>query len=211
MNVINLYKDLGFDPNLIGGLPVIAELDQVLLEKREMSANYMNIKKEEYFEEFDENKSNENLKLRIMRANYDIVSSELEKLEVKNQKLEGQLLKMKENKVNRLSSSEKENGILKATIEEIEKFMKLFEDCDKINNELVIKIVQLEAAVDSNGKDKQGKGNATVTNQSSFEELKVVLKKDLEEKEKALENAKSDAEDLREGFNKNKYQCTRSS
>ena len=99
-------------------------------------------------------------------------------------------MKMKENKVNRLSSSEKENGILKATIEEIEKFMKLFEDCDKINNELVIKIVQLEAAVDSNGKDKQGKGNATVTNQSSFKELKVVLKKDLEEKEKALENAK---------------------
>jgi len=197
LNVINLYKDLGFDPNLMGGLPVIAELDQVLLEKREMSANHMNIKKEEYFEEFDENKSNENLTLRIMRANYDKVSSELEKLEVKNQKLEGQLLKMKENKVNRLSSSEKENGILKATIEEIEKFMKLFEDCDKINNELVIKIVQLEAAVDSNGKDKQGKGNATVTNQSSFEELKVVLKKDLEEKEKALENAKSDAEDLR--------------
>jgi len=362
LNVINLYKDLGFDPNLMGGLPVIAELDQVLLEKKEMSVNHMNIKKEEYFEEFDENKSNENLTLRIMRANYDKVSSELEKLEVKNQKLEGQLLKMKENEVNRLSSSEKENGILKATIEEIEKFKKLFEDCEvqrdenlnklkitekrncelkqlnsinklkvnalltdqsrlenemsnlcdsnktfkkenfelkdlnqtlkkeneaigicnkelnkkidvlnkkiddlmkennskekkpdlheheallddfekiscekmeledriihfkemnqknqqkivelkeeiddlsddkdkitDINKELVIKIVQIEAAVDSKGKNKQGKGNATVTNQSSVEELKV-LKKDLEEKEKALENAKSDVEDLR--------------
>ena len=124
----------------MGGLPVIAELDQVLLEKREMSANHMNIKKEEYFEEFDENKSNENLTLRIMRANYDKVSSELEKLEVKNQKLEGQLLKMKENEVNRLSSSEKENGILKATIEEIEKFKKLFEDCEVQRNENLNKL-----------------------------------------------------------------------
>jgi len=350
LNVINLYKDLGFDPNLMGGLPVIAELDQVLLEKRETSANHMDIKKEEYFEE-----SNEKLTLRIMRANYDKVSSELEKLEVTNQKLEGQLLKMKENEVNRLSSSEKENGIVKATIEEIEKFKKLFEDCEvqrnenmnklkitekrncelkqlnsisklkvnalladqsrlenemsnlsdsnqtykkenfelkdlnqtlkkeneaigignkelnkkidvlnkkiddlmkennskekktdfedfekiscekmeledrithfkemnqksqqkivelkeeiddlsddkdkitDINKELVIKIVRLEATLDSKGKDKQGKGNANVSYQSSVEELKV-LKKDLEEKEKALKNAKSDAEDLR--------------
>ena len=135
MNVINLYKDLGFDPNLMGGLPVIAELDQVLLEKREMSANHMDIKKEEYFEE-----SNEKLTLRIMRANYDKVSSELEKLEVTNQKLEGQLLKMKENEVNRLSSSEKENGIVKATIEEIEKFKKLFEDCEVQRNENMNKL-----------------------------------------------------------------------
>ena len=75
----------------------------------------------------------------------------------------------------------------------------LSDDKDKItdiNKELVIKIVQIEAAVDSKGKNKQGKGNAIVTNQSSVEELKV-LKKDLEEKEKALENAKSDVEDLR--------------
>merc|ERR1719342_122327 len=139
LNIINLYKDLGFDPNLIGGLPVIAELDQVPLEKKDLSVDQINTKKEEYFEECDVNvnESNEDLTLGIMRTNYDKVSVELKKLEVKNQVLEEQLLKMKEAEVNRLSSAEREISKCKATLEEKEKIL---EDSEALKNEYLKKL-----------------------------------------------------------------------
>ena len=55
----------------MGGLPNIAELDQVPLEMEDLSVGHMHIKKEEYFEEFDLNANNSNEDLRILRANYD--------------------------------------------------------------------------------------------------------------------------------------------
>merc|ERR1719447_1931038 len=139
LNIINLYKDLGFEPNLMGGLPVIAELDQVPLEKSDLSVDYINIKKEEYFEECDVNvnESNKDLALGIMRTDYDKVSVELKKLEVKNQVLEELLLKMKEVEVNRLSSAEREISKYKETLEEKEK---LLEDSEVQKNEYLKKL-----------------------------------------------------------------------
>merc|ERR1712029_1279482 len=99
--------------------------DQVPLEKNDQFVDHINIKKEEYFEECDVNVSKEDLTLEIMKTNYDKVSVELEKLEVKNKALEGQLVKMEEDEAYRLSSAERENSRYKATLEENVKFEKL--------------------------------------------------------------------------------------
>jgi len=136
LNIIHLYKDLGFEPNLLGGLPNIAELDQVPLEMEDLSVGHMHIKKEEYFEEFDLNANNSNEDLRILRTNYDKVLSELENLEVKNHELEEQLFKIREDEA---SSAVSENGKCKENIEEKEKFKKLFEDSEAIKKELLMK------------------------------------------------------------------------
>jgi len=138
-NITNLYKDLGFEPNLMGGLPVVAELDQIPLEKNDLSVDHIDIKKEEYFEECDVNvnESNKDLTLGIMRTDYDKVSEELIKLEVKNQVLEEMLLKMKEAEVNRLSSAEREVIKCKVNLEEKEK---LLEDSEVQKNKYLKKL-----------------------------------------------------------------------
>ena len=154
----------------MGGLPVIADLDQVPLEKSDLSVDHKNIKKEEYFEECDKNVnvSNEDMTLGILRTNYDKVSVELEKLEVKNKALEEQLVKMKEDEANRLSSAEREISKYKATLEEKVKFEKLLEENDVQKNAYLKKLKITEKRL----RNKEIRVKALLTDQSRLENEK---------------------------------------